>query len=135
VRIRATLAAGLVAAVVTLPSTALAQEGPTVAARATIDVPILEWAFSPNALAVAAGQTVTWTNDGDQEHTVSSETRAFDGTLAPGSTFSVTFNAPGTYAYFCDPHPWMTGTIVVTEAAGGDGSNEMAVDEAAPEME
>ncbi|HXG07008.1 MAG TPA: hypothetical protein VNI77_06755 [Nitrososphaera sp.] len=35
--------------------------------------------------------------------------------------FTVTFERPGTYPYFCGIHPWMTGQVVVVP--GGDGNN------------
>jgi plastocyanin len=37
------------------------------------------------------------------------------------SSFTVTFEQPGTYPYFCALHPWMTGEVVVT---GGGGANQ-----------
>jgi plastocyanin len=36
------------------------------------------------------------------------------------SSFTVTFEEPGTYSYFCAIHPWMSGQVVV----GGDGQTE-----------
>jgi len=36
------------------------------------------------------------------------------GTLATGDSFTFTFDEPGTYTYFCELHPQMTGTIVVS---------------------
>jgi plastocyanin len=36
------------------------------------------------------------------------------------SSFTVTFEEPGTYPYFCAIHPWMTGQVVV----GGDTQTE-----------
>jgi plastocyanin len=31
----------------------------------------------------------------------------------PLTNFTVTFEKPGSYAYLCNVHPWMTGTVVV----------------------
>jgi plastocyanin len=36
------------------------------------------------------------------------------------SSFTVTFEEPGTYSYFCAIHPWMTGEVVV----GGEAQTE-----------
>jgi hypothetical protein len=36
------------------------------------------------------------------------------------SSFTVTFEEPGTYSYFCAIHPWMSGQVVV----GGDAQTE-----------
>ena len=31
----------------------------------------------------------------------------------PVSSFTVTFQEPGTYPYYCTIHPWMTGQVIV----------------------
>ncbi len=74
------------------------------------------WQFSPARLEVAVGTTVTWTNETVVAHTISSDDVDFDnsGYLDPGQSFSETFTKPGTYQYHCDPHPWMTGEIIVS---------------------
>ncbi len=80
-------------------------------------------AFSPKEITVKAGTTVVWTNSDAIAHTVTSGTSdgtsgtpdgLFDsGFLNNGDTFSFTFTEPGTYTYYCIPHPWMTGTVIV----------------------
>jgi plastocyanin len=76
-------------------------------------------AFSPSALSVPVGSTVTWKNDDPYAHTVTMQGKnGFDsGNLGSGQTFSETFTAPGSYAYSCSIHPSMTGTITVTKAS------------------
>ena len=70
--------------------------------------------FSPAVLEISVGDTVTWTNDDDTEHTVTSSTGAFDsGTLTEGATFSFTFDTAGDYTYACLFHSDMQATIVV----------------------
>lgn len=40
--------------------------------------------------------------------------RLFDSdSIVWGETFRFTFDTPGTYDYFCIPHPFMKGTVVV----------------------
>ncbi len=83
-----------------------------------------ETAFGPSDLTVEVGTTVTWTNDDIIAHTVTSGESdgasgtpdgAFDsGNIDPGGTFEFTFDEPGTYSYYCTPHPWMRGTVTVT---------------------
>ncbi len=74
--------------------------------------------FSPRSLTVAAGSAVTWVNRGNNQHTVTTNDALFhSGLLAPGQTFSYTFNTPGTYLYLCAIHPSMTATITVTGTA------------------
>jgi len=63
---------------------------------------------------VAAGSTVTWTNRDDVPHNVVSTDRKFKSpVLDTDGQFSHTFDAPGTYKYFCSIHPRMTGQVVV----------------------
>jgi plastocyanin len=93
-------------------STGGATGGPSVKAAGT--------AFSPKSLTVKAGTTVTWTSDGN--HTANSGTPPTVDAKGPiqaaygFTTHSVTFDKPGTYKYFCQPHGslGMVGEIVVT---------------------
>lgn len=77
-------------------------------------VEMADLAFSPDNLTVAAGTTVTWTNNDSVDHTVDTEDGTLDsGNLGNGDEFSFTFSEAGTFDYFCSIHPTMTGTIVV----------------------
>jgi plastocyanin len=93
--------------------------------------------YEPLRVTVLAGETVTWTNESSEAHSVTAyessitnnaeyfssggfdseeEARANAGALmTTGDTFSVRFEHPGTYRYFCIPHEdqGMRGTIVV----------------------
>jgi amicyanin len=76
---------------------------------------ITSWAFDNPNLSIAAGQTVTWTNTGAQQHTVTTDDASVDsGLIDPDNTFSYEFDVPGTYTYHCTPHPWMKATVTVT---------------------
>lgn len=84
-------------------------------------VKIALFRYQPDALQVPAGTTVTWTNDDAILHTVTSgapgqPSGVFDEEMADkGATASVTFDKPGTFAYFCARHPEaMRGTVTVT---------------------
>jgi plastocyanin len=72
--------------------------------------------FSPGTLEVRVGDSVTFTNDGGIDHTVTATSGAtFDsGSLAPGATFKFTAEKAGTVSYVCDFHPGMQGTIEVS---------------------
>jgi plastocyanin len=73
-------------------------------------------AFLPSRIEVAAGATVTWTNNDPLAHTVSADDGSWDsGTIEPGKTFSRTFTQPGEYAVHCTPHPFMKAVIVVRQ--------------------
>ncbi len=70
--------------------------------------------YDPSSMTVSAGTTVTWTNNGSTAITVTSPDGLFDSdSIAPGSSFSHTFDTPGTYRYFCVPFPHMKGVITV----------------------
>ena len=70
--------------------------------------------FVPARLTVKAGTTVTWRNEDDIPHTVTSAARLFRSkALDTDDSFSFTFTEPGIYEYFCSLHPRMTATIVV----------------------
>ena len=81
---------------------------------ATPTVHISNFTFSPQALNIHIGQTVTWVNDDDIPHNVTAVDKSFKSkVLDTGERFSFTFPHAGTYAYFCGLHPHMTGSIVV----------------------
>jgi plastocyanin len=85
---------------------------PPIAVDAT--VMIRDFEFDPTSITVAVGSTVSWTNDGLSVHTVTADDGSFDSkAIAPGTTFEMTFDTPGTYAYHCVPHPSMTATVIV----------------------
>lgn len=72
--------------------------------------------YVPDTITVVIGvnSTVTWTNNDVAAHTVTSDSAIFDsGNINPGESWTYTFTTPGTYAYHCDYHPWMTGTVIV----------------------
>jgi plastocyanin len=81
-------------------------------------VSIVDFAFQPGTLTVSVGARVTWTNTGQATHTTSANGGQWDsGLLSPGSTFSFTFSSAGSFAFHCNVHPSMTGTITVQAAA------------------
>jgi plastocyanin len=86
------------------------------APAATSAITIDNFSFSPAAITVKAGTTVTWTNRDEEPHSVvSSEEPMRSPTLAGNAnTFSHTFAKPGTYHYNCGIHPFMQGTVEVT---------------------
>lgn len=87
-------------------------------------------AFSPNPVRAKVGDMVTWTNTDTSLHTVTQGdatkgaiTGGFDSKiLAPNKTYSYTFAKGGDFAYYCQLHPTMVGTVVVT-APGNTSSN------------
>jgi plastocyanin len=77
-------------------------------------LPMQRYSFQPPTAAVGRGATVTWSNEDEAVHTVTAADGSFDsGRMPIGSTFSMTFAAPGTYEYVCSIHAAMKGTLVV----------------------
>jgi plastocyanin len=111
--------------------------GPVLAA--TVPVSIVDTSFDPAGAVVQEGDTVTWTvtKSNNEPHTVTSGAAGaadagdlFDSGLtdperlkADGATFSYTFEHAGSYAYFCQVHPTMTGTVTVIAAGGAPGEH------------
>lgn len=83
-------------------------------------VNIQNYAFGPASMTVKKGTSVTWTNMDTARHDITVD----DGTpaggpaselLAKGQMYSFTFNTVGTFKYHCSPHPYMHGSVTVTE--------------------
>jgi plastocyanin len=90
---------------------------------AETEVNIDQFTFYPQRITVKAGTTVTWTNEDDVPHTVASSIKFFKSkTLDTADKFSFTFTTPGTYAYICSVHPYMTGAVVVEAATGSNAA-------------
>jgi plastocyanin len=69
--------------------------------------------FSPTAIVIKAGQTVTWTNNDNFTHTVKFEGQD-DHKVDRGHSVSIRFDKPGTYHYVCTLHSKdMHGTVIV----------------------
>ena len=75
--------------------------------------------YIPSKITIKAGETVVWENGDVAFHSVTSglydsPTDLFDsGHLDPMEKYSVTFEEPGVYDYFCTLHPWMEAQVIV----------------------
>jgi len=81
-------------------------------------------------LQLSIDNHVIWKNVDETAHTVTPDHRYTDGysgdfgstgVIKPGEEYEFLFteappNIPVTIDYHCDPHPWMTGTVVVSQA-------------------
>jgi len=71
-------------------------------------------AYAPNPIVISVGSTIKWTNNDNITHDVTSQNNLFiSGELAPGATYSHTFQSAGTFPYYCTIHPMMVGTVTV----------------------
>jgi LPXTG-motif cell wall-anchored protein len=85
--------------------------------------------YNPANLTIDQGESVGWANQGQDRHSVTADDGSFDSSptctpsnpgacMAPGGTFEHTFNAVGTFAYYCRIHggpggQGMSGSITV----------------------
>lgn len=78
-------------------------------------VRITGFAFTPDSRGAKVGDSVRWTNEDSATHTVTADDGAFDsGNLAAGKAFSFAFDKAGTFAYHCNIHKRMKGTVTVS---------------------
>jgi plastocyanin len=86
------------------------------AGAANASVAIQNFSFQPSSVAIAVGESVTWTQkDSGTMHTVTGD--SFDsGNLVTGQQYSHPFSQAGTFAYHCKIHPNMQGTVTVGNA-------------------
>jgi len=81
--------------------------------------------FVPKLLNIQLGidNHIVWTNVDDVAHTVTPDHSTEDsysgefgstGVIMPGETYEFTFTEPNEVPYHCEPHPWMTGTLIIT---------------------
>jgi plastocyanin len=88
-----------------------------------------QW-YTPREITVNVNDTVKWTNNDTEPHTVTSgiggglnsllsnsqgkPNGLFDsGLFGSGNSTAIKFNKSGTYNYFCTVHPWMEGVVRV----------------------
>lgn len=78
------------------------------------DIMIANFQFSPTTMEIAVGETAQRINSDNVPHEIVADDDSFQGpTLQPGESFIHTFTQAGTYAYHCQIHPSMKGTIIV----------------------
>lgn len=86
------------------------------------EVVIVNYAYGPQEMTVSAGTSVTWVNMDPVMHTVTfgehgdahgNEIGIDSGPMYHMDAWSYTFDEIGIYEYHCDPHPYMTGNVIV----------------------
>jgi plastocyanin len=85
-----------------------------------VDIPgstvvvIRRFAFGPAEVRVQAGERVTWINCDVDSHTSTADGGEWASPfMVPGDAFTQTFATPGEFTYHCEPHPFMTGRVIV----------------------
>jgi plastocyanin len=70
--------------------------------------------YVPPTIEVAPGSKVIWDNQDKVTHTATANDGSWTtGDIPGGGSREVTFPNPGTYPYYCEHHPSMTGTVAV----------------------
>ena len=81
---------------------------------ATVHVNIKGMKYDPATVTIKAGDTVTWTNGDQRDHSVAAADGSFaSGNIGPGGTYSFVFNKSGKFEYSCSLHPRMKGVVIV----------------------
>jgi plastocyanin len=99
-----------------------------------LDIKIVEGAviegnpnFVPNKgdALLSVNNHVRWTNEDTTAHTVTPDHRYEDGysgefgspgVIKPGDSYEFLFTEAGEIHYFCQPHPWMKGSLIVEKS-------------------
>src|SRR5690349_2856648 len=70
---------------------------------------------TPPTITIKVGQTITWVNDDDKDHTVVADDGSFESdNLGNGDKFKFTFKKKGKFSYHCKYHPREKGVVIVT---------------------
>lgn len=103
------------------PATSSLSSSPAAASATarSVTVAVQGFLFQPDVIEVPSGTTVTWENTDKILHTATAgepgfPSGFFDGHMdGPGTSFSHTFDVPGTVSFFCTRHPHMRGEVIV----------------------
>lgn len=91
----------------------LATAQPTAQASKAKTVSIKSFAFTPAALTIAKGTSVSFANGSAVGHTATRNGSFDTGVIKPGKSALVRFAQKGTFAYHCEIHPLMRGKVIV----------------------
>jgi plastocyanin len=86
--------------------------------------------FEPKEIRGTLGinNKIIWTNVDTTAHTVTTDNQYSDqisgpfnsidsiGLILPQKTYEFTFTKDGEYPYHCEPHPWMTGKVIIVKS-------------------
>jgi len=96
-------------------------DGATARAAANVTITARDFFWSPDAVEIQVGDTVTWTNAQGFHNVLLGDSRlnqpGFPTDAAWNPPPQMTFTTPGSYTFVCEVHPGMTGTVTV---AGGE---------------
>ena len=91
-----------------------AAAAPLASEGGSASVSIANKKYDPATINIKVGDTVTWTNNDDHDHTVVADDGSFKSDkLGNGDIFQHQFKKAGTYSYSCAYHPRMKGKVIV----------------------
>lgn len=104
---------------------------PAPSSPTSASVSIQDFIYTPVTASISVGGNVTWTNNGPSVHMAVSDAGLWSsgslaapgggggpyggGSSGSGGTFNRTFSQVGTYTYHCEIHPYIRGTIIVSQ--------------------
>ncbi len=81
---------------------------------AVVEIEIVEFTFQADTVRVTPGTLVRWVNRDPVAHTSTADEGEWKSPLlGPGETFDVKFDEEGEFPYYCTPHPFMRGVVIV----------------------
>ena len=84
-----------------------------------VEIIIRNFEFTSNNITIRRGTEVVWIMEDNMGagffHTVTSDDGQSSRQLFFGDSLSITFTESGEFRYHCNPHPWMTGTIIIVD--------------------
>jgi plastocyanin len=90
-------------------------------------VELADMCFTPSALSIRPGDSVTFVNTDAMVHNVGGTLWGHYDDLNPGASFTATFDQPGIYPYACNYHPGMTGAVIVGDGTGAGNGETVQV--------
>ena len=114
----ATLALMVAAVVAVIAGAGSSGGGGTARAAANVTITARDFFWSPDTVTIDVGDTVTWTNaQGFHNVVLGNDDRLNQPGFPSDPSWNPppqrTFNEPGSFAYFCEVHPAMAGTVNV----------------------
>ena len=89
----------------------------TLAQEGLIEASIENFAFVPAEIKIKVGSTITWTNNDNSPHTLTSDSgekgELNSNRLADGESYTHVFDKAGVFNYHCSIHTGMKGKVVV----------------------
>jgi len=82
----------------------------------TYNIKIQDMEFVPGAINIKRGDTIIWTNQDSEIHTITSDSGSelSSNTLSKNQTYSHTFNTIGTFNYHCSVYTSIKAKVIVS---------------------